>query len=219
VVIGEIGQEQRKEQLALGDTPNFAARLQSLASPGAIVLSDSTRRLAAGSFEYRDLGPHSLKGIGAPVRAWQALAASTVDTRFEAAHGSRLTPMVGRELELAVLMHAWRQAHSSKGGVVLLCGEPGIGKSRILRGLREKLGLEGIPACQYQCSPYFTNTALYPVADHFERVLGFGRNDSPELKLDRVQSELEGYGRPVLDASLIGRMLSHPPRRATGLWA
>ena len=216
VVIGEIGTGATQEQLALGDTPNFAARLQSLASPGAIVLSDSTHRLAAGSFEYRDLGLHSLKGIGAPVRAWQALAASTVDTRFEAAHGSRLAPMVGRELELTVLMHAWRQALSCKGGVVLLCGEPGIGKSRILRGLRENLGLEGIPACQYQCSPYFTNTALYPVVDHFERVLAFGRNDSPELRLDRVQSELEGYGRPALDASLIGRMLSLPAETRHG---
>ena len=118
--------------------------------------------------------------------------------------------MVGRDLEFAVLMHAWGRAKSGKGQLVLLCGEPGIGKSRILRALREKLSEEGIAAWHYQCSPYFVNSSLYPVIDNLERALRFEREDSPERRLDKLQQFLQAFGRPSLDSNLLGRLLSLP---------
>lgn len=210
VVVGDVGSGLLHEQLALGDTPNLAARLQALAPPNTVVLSAHTRELTGGSFEYRDLGAHVLKGFSEPVHAWQALAESGAESRFEAATRGALAPMVGRELEFAVLMHAWQRVKSGKGQVVLLCGEPGIGKSRILRALREGLAEEGVQPWQYQCSPYFANSALYPVIANLERALSFERDESPESKLDKVERFLEGYEQPKLDANLFARLLSLP---------
>jgi class 3 adenylate cyclase len=144
VVVGEMGSGASQEQLALGDTPNVAARLQNYARPNTVVLSDRTRQVASGAFEYLDLGSRLLKGISAPVRAWQAVRPSHAESRFEAASGASPTPMVGPGLELAALLHAWERARSGNGQLVMLSGEAGIGKSRILRALRERLPEAGI---------------------------------------------------------------------------
>ena len=217
VVVGDVGAGRSQEQLALGDTPNRAARLQALASPGSVVLSDETRRLVAGSFALRDLGLQTLKGIPEPVHAWHALSEKKSESRFEAATEGKLAPMVGRELEFSVVLHAWQRSCSGRGQVVLLCGEPGIGKSRILEALREKLIAEGIAAWQYQCSPYFANSALLPVIDHLERAVKFERQDSAETKLDKLAHLLRSYARPDLDANLIGRLLSLPAEARYGM--
>ena len=217
VVVGDVGAGESQEQLALGDTPNRAARLQALASPGTVVLSDGTRRLVARSFALRDLGLQSLKGIAKPVHAWRALSERKADSRFEAAKEGRLAPMVGRELEFSVVLHAWQRARLGRGQVVLLCGEPGIGKSHILQALREKLLEAGISAWQYQCSPHFANSALFPIIEHLERALAFERQDSAETKLDKLAHRLRGYARPDLDANLIGRLLSLPAEARYGM--
>ena len=219
VVVGDVGAGKSHEQLALGDTPNRAARLQALASPGSVVISDSTRRLVAGSFALRDLGLQSLKGLAEPVYAWHALSEGKAESRFEAATQGRFAPMVGRELEFAVVLHAWQRACSGRGQVVLLCGEPGIGKSRILQALREQLFGEGISPWQFQCSSYFANSALLPVIDHFERALKFERPDTAETKLEKLANLLGGLGRPDLDTSLIGRLLSLPSEARYGVLA
>ena len=210
VVVGDVGSGSTQEQLALGDTPNVAARLQALAPVGAVVLSDRTRRLTGGNFEYQDLGPQPLKGIADPVRAWRAVGRIATDSRFEAAHGGPLAPMIGRDSELTDLLQAWQLAKSGKGRAASLCGEPGIGKSRILRALRDRLSEEGITPWQYQCSPYFINTALYPVIDSFDRMLKLDRGDTPEARLDGLGRMLSRYGRPARDVNLIARLLSLP---------
>ena len=207
------------EQLALGDTPNVAARLQSLAPPGGVILSERTRQLTTRSFEYRDLGAHGLKGIDAPVHAWQALAERNAATRFEAGCGGPSAPMVGRELELAMLLHAWERAKSGRGQVVLLCGEPGIGKSRVWHALREKVSAEGVAPWQYQCAQDFANSAFYLAIDYFQRALRLGREPSPEARLERLHQMLRGYGRPQLDANLIGQLLSLPAEARYGALA
>ena len=141
VVVGDlIGEGVAQEQGVVGDTPNLAARLQSLAKPGQIVISNMTRRLTGGMFEYRDLGRVALKGLPNPVGAWQALGLSTVESRFEAQRGTSLTPLIGREEEFELLLRRWQRAKAGDGSVVLVSGEPGIGKSRIIHALFERLG-------------------------------------------------------------------------------
>jgi class 3 adenylate cyclase/tetratricopeptide (TPR) repeat protein len=210
VVVGDVGSGSTQEQLALGDTPNVAARLQALAPAGAVLLSDHTRRLTGENFEYEDTGSHSLKGIASPVHAWRALGQRRAESRFEATHHGPLAPMVGRDSEFTALMHAWQPAKSGNGQAVMLCGEAGIGKSRILRALRDRLTGEGISPWQYQCSPYFANTALYPVVDSLDRILKVDRDDTAEGRLDRLDKVLSQYGRPARDVNLIARLLSLP---------
>jgi hypothetical protein len=178
VVIGQGDALNEQERTAIGDVPNIGARLQALAVPDSLVVSERTRVLAADAFEYADLGEQSIKGIAEPVHAWQAQAERRSDTRFEA-RAVGPAPMVGRDFEYATLRHAWEQAKAGKGQMVLLCGEPGIGKSRLLHALREQLAGEGIGAWQYQCSPYFASSALYPVIERLERALRFDRHDTP----------------------------------------
>lgn len=216
VVVGDVGSGTTQEQLALGDTPNVAARLQASAPIGAVLLSDRTRRLTGGNFEYQDLGLQSLKGIANPVRAWRAIAQSSADSRFEAAHAGPLPPMVGRAAEFSALLAAWQPAKSGNGQAVTLCGEAGIGKSRILRALRDTLVEEGIAPWHYQCSPYFTNSALYPVIDSLDRMLKLDRDDTAEARLDRLEQMLLRFGRPARDVNLIARLLSLPSEARYG---
>ena len=141
------------------------------------------------------------------------------DGRFEAERDGPLAPMVGRELEFAVLLHAWERAKSGRGQVVLLCGEPGIGKSRIWQALRERLGEEGIAPWQYQCSPDFANSAFYLAIDYFERALKFEREPSLEKRLDKLHHMLQGYGMPATRCQFDRPVASaFPRRRATGSW-
>jgi class 3 adenylate cyclase/predicted ATPase len=199
VVVGDlIGEGVAQEHGVVGDTPNLAARLQSLAEPGQVVIANSSRRLTGGMFEYRDLGGVTLKGLADPVHAWQVLGASTVESRFEAQHEAALTPLVGREEELELLLRRWQRAKSGEGQVVLLSGEPGIGKSRLTVALQERLQCEPLTRVRYFCSPQHIDSAFHPVIDQLERAAQFDRLDTPAIKFRKLaslinQSSSSGY--------------------------
>jgi class 3 adenylate cyclase len=143
VVVGDlIGRGAAQEEAVVGETPNLAARLQALAAPGAVLVADATCRLVGGLFDSQDLGTHALKGFSEPVRAWRVIAAGRVAGRFEALRGASPAPLVGREQELAVLLDHWQQVKKGKGQAVMLNGEAGIGKSRIVFALCERLSVE-----------------------------------------------------------------------------
>jgi hypothetical protein len=164
VVVGDlIGSGASQEQAIVGDTPNLAARLQSVAEPNSVVVAESTRKLVGNLFELEDLGLQELKGISGPVRAWAALRPASVEGRFEAMHASGLTDLVGREEELDLLLRRWSKAKSGEGQVVLLSGEAGIGKSRLTAALLERLAAEPHTRLRYFCSPQHTDSALFPI--------------------------------------------------------
>ena len=176
---GQVGSNAARTVTAVGGTPNLAARLQGLAAADQIVIAASTRRLVGNAFELTDLGEHDLKGIAEPVHAWRVERALVTESRFDASRGdSALTPLVGREEELDLLLRRWSQAKDGEGQVVLLSGEPGIGKSRILSTLRERLDAQGVQALRFQCSPYYVNSAFWPIIDNFERTLKFARDET-----------------------------------------
>ncbi len=188
VVVGDlIGEGSAQERSVVGETPNLAARLQALAEPGAVVIAEGTRRLIGDLFEYRDLGAVELKGIAAPVPAWQALGTSSVDNRFEALRTSSLTPLVGREDELELLLGRWRRARAGDGQIVLLSGEAGIGKSRILAAFEQRLQGEPHSRLRFFCSPHHQDVTLYPFIAQIERAARFAREDKPEAKLDKLE--------------------------------
>ncbi|MGD8478265.1 MAG: adenylate/guanylate cyclase domain-containing protein, partial [Burkholderiales bacterium] len=199
------------EKGAVGETMNLASRLQSVAPVNAVVVSERVRRLAGGSFEYEDMGEQSLKGINQPTHAFRILGTSNTASRFEAAHGARLTPLVGRDLELGVLLDRWARAREGEGQVVLLGGEPGIGKSRILDALRERLESQGAKALRFQCSPYYINSAFWPSIANCERALKFSRDEPTNSKLDKLESLIvDHYQRPLSDVRFVASMLSIP---------
>jgi class 3 adenylate cyclase len=170
VVVGDlIGEGASLEQAVVGETPNLAARLQAFAEPGAVVIAPATRRLIGDRFRLQKLGRHEVKGLSEPVEAWAVEGVSAVESRFEAVRGGRLTGFVGREHELGLLMERWNLAQDGEGQVVLLSGEPGIGKSRILSELRGRLEAGHATSLRLQCSPYYVNSAFYPIIDNFER--------------------------------------------------
>ena len=212
VVVGDlIGEGASREQAVVGETPNLAARLQALAEPGTIVVPAATRRLLGNRFALRELGRHALKGLADPVEAWAVDGLSVSESRFESIRPGRLTGFVGREHELGLLMERWALAQDGEGQVVLLSGEPGIGKSRILGELRGHLEQAGARSLRFHCSPYYVNSAFYPIVDNFERALQFGREDTAEQKLDKLEALVIGqYGRPRADVRFIATMLSIP---------
>jgi class 3 adenylate cyclase len=164
VVVGDlVGKGPAQEQAVVGETPNLAARLQGLAEPSSVVIAESTRRLLGGGFELKSLGPQTLKGFDAPVPAWTVLGEAENISRFEASRWQGLTPFVGREHELALLLDRWRAASEGEGQVVLLSAEAGIGKSRILAALGERIDVEPHLRVSYQCSPHHVNDAFYPI--------------------------------------------------------
>jgi class 3 adenylate cyclase/tetratricopeptide (TPR) repeat protein len=190
VVVGDlIGSGVAQEQGVVGETPNLAARLQALAEPGAVVISLSTRRLTGGLFDYRDLGAVALKGFAETVPAWQALGASAAESRFEALRAST-TPLVGRGEEIDLLLRRWEQAKVGEGSVVLLSGEPGIGKSRIAETILERLRSEPHARLREFCSPHHQDTALYPSITQLERAAGFRRDDTDEQRLTKLEAVL-----------------------------
>ena len=173
VVVGDlIGSGASQEQAIVGETPNLAARLQGVAEANAVVVAESTRKLVGNLFELEDLGAKDLKGIGS-VRAWSALRAGSAEGRFEAFHGTGLTDIVGREEELELLLRRWSKAKTGEGQVVLLSGEPGIGKSRLTAALLERLAAEPHTRLRYFCSPQHTDSALYPIIRQMERAAAF----------------------------------------------
>src|SRR5215472_7332191 len=189
VVVGEVGGDTRHEHLALGETPNLAARLQGLAAPNTVVISAATVPLLGGFFACQALGLHRLKGFAQPLGVYQVLSESTARTRLEAAGRTGLTPLVGREQEMALLRERWAQVTDGLGQVVLLCGEAGIGKSRLVQVLTDHVASEPqawLTPCQ--CSPYYQHSALYPLIDLLERVvLRFEREEFPEQKRHKLE--------------------------------
>src|SRR5262249_10740121 len=164
VVVGDlIGSGASQEQAIVGETPNLAARLQVVAEPNSVVIAESTRKLVGNLFELGDLGAQDVKGISGPVRAWAAIRPSSVEGRFEAMHASGVTELVGREEELEIIMRRWSKATRGQGQVVLLSGEPGIGKSRLTAALLERAAPEPHTRLRYFCSPQRTDSALYPI--------------------------------------------------------
>jgi class 3 adenylate cyclase/predicted ATPase len=204
-----VGGEVVEHDVA-GDTPNLAARLQALAEPDTVVIAASTRRLLGNLFEYRDLGEIELKGIAAPVPAWQVLCPSAVASRFEALRGSALTPLVGRDEEIDLLLRRWERAKSGDGQVVLICGEPGIGKSRITAELEGRLNAEPHIRLRYFCSPYHQDSALFPFVDQLGRVSGFAPDDPPAARLEKLEALLARATPPDEDVAFIVDLLSLP---------
>src|SRR5262245_38131871 len=211
VVVGDlVGSGEAHERGIVGETPNLAARLQGIAEPNTVVIAEGTRRLLGNLFQLEDLGAKDLKGIARPVRAWAALRASSVESRFEALHAAGLTALVGREEEIELLLRRWSRAKISEGQVALLSGEAGIGKSRLTAALLECLATEPHTRLRYFCSPQHTDSALYPVIGQMERVAGFTYNDTPQAKLDKLDALLAQTSTTAQDAALFAEMLSLP---------
>ena len=183
VVVGDlIGSGEAQERGIVGETPNLAARLQAVAEPNTVVIADGTRRLLGNLFELEDLGAKELKGISGPIRAFAALRASAVESRFEALHATNLTALVGREEELELLLRRWSKAKTGEGQVVLLSGEAGIGKSRLTAALLENVASEPHTRLRYFCSPQHTDSAFYPIIGQMERAAGLAHGDTPQAQ-------------------------------------
>jgi class 3 adenylate cyclase/predicted ATPase len=213
VVVGDVGGGARQEQLALGETPNLAARLQGIAAFNTLVISAATYQLLGGFFACQSLGTPLLRGVAQPLEVYQVLYESMARSRLEVAGRAGLTPMVGREQEVGLLLERWAQVKDGAGQVVLLSGEAGIGKSRLVQVLKEHVGAEPqawLTPCQ--CSPYYQNSALYPMIDLLERVaLRFDREESHQQKLSKLEGFLVQYGLPLAEAvPLFAALLSLP---------
>ena len=212
VVAGElIGKGASQERAIVGDAPNLAARMQGIADPDSVVIAASTQRLVGALFEYELLDDLNLKGISGPVRAWKVLVESRIESRFEAAHADTLGHLAGREHELGLICERWKLAKGGEGQVVLLSGEAGIGKSRMVQALRNEIGDELHFRLRYQCSPHHTNSAFYPVIQRLERAAGFSSEDSGEVKLDKLEALLKPTAEDVATiAPLFAALLSLP---------
>lgn len=208
VVVGDLlGSGAAQEQAVVGETPNLAARLQALAEPNAVIIADPTRRLVGALFEVKDLGAQELKGFAVEQRAWRVLGESGVESRFAAFRGAE-TPLVGRAEELDLLVRRWQQAKAGEGRVVLLSGEPGIGKSRLTEALIQRIAGEAPARLRYFCSPHHQESALHPVVAQIARAAGFTRDDLPEEKLRKLTALLGGTGAE--DLPLLAELLSLP---------
>src|SRR5262245_45660142 len=211
VVVGDlIGEGSAQEQSVVGETPNLAARLQALAEPDTVVITASTRRLVGDLFEYRELGAVELKGLAAPVPAWQVLRPSAVASRFEALRGSALSRLVGRDDEIDLLLRRWACAEVGDGQVVLISGEPGIGKSRLVAALAERLRTEPHIRLRYFCSPYHQDSALYPFVDQLGRAAGFARDDMLTAKMEKLEALFAHAPPPGEDVAFLADLLSLP---------
>jgi hypothetical protein len=190
VVVGDLtAGDPSHECEVVGETPNLAARLQALAEPDTVVIDSNTRRLLGYLFEYRTLGPLSVRGFDDPVAVWQVARVSAVDSRFEALRATT-TPLIGRDEEIDLLLRRWDQAKRGEGGVVVVTGEPGIGKSRIAETILERLSNEPHTRLRYFCSPHHQHRALFPSITQLERAAGFRRDDTDEQRLDKLEAVL-----------------------------
>jgi class 3 adenylate cyclase/predicted ATPase len=181
-VLGEAGHEP----VAIGEAPGLAARLEAVAMRDTVVIAASTRHLTGGLFDYRERGPVAVEGLAEPVPAWRVIGTGTVVSRFEALRGGGLTPLVGRDEELDLLLRRWRQIQSGDGRVVLISGEPGIGKSRLARALQESVTRDAV--LSFYCSPNYQESPLYPIITQFERAAGFRRDDTPEERFAKFEA-------------------------------
>ena len=210
VVAGDIGSGERREQDAVvGETPNLAARLQAMADPNTILIGASTYRLVEGMFECDDLGAQNFKGISQAVNTYRVRAEGDAPSRFEAAAQRGLTPLVGRESEIGLLLNRWAHAKEGEGQVTLFSGEAGIGKSRIVRAFQDSLEAERHNRVLYYGSPYHQNSALYPVIYQIDRGLRFGKEDSAAQRLDKLETSLRDLDLSVENlAPLLASLLS-----------
>ena len=210
VVVGDlIGAGAAQERGVVGETPNLAARLQAMAAPGVLVIAESTRRQIGELFEMEDLGPQPLAGFVEPQRAWRVVGESGVLSRFEALR-SEASPLVGRDEELDLLLRRWQQAKVGEGRVVLVSGEPGIGKSRLSAALSQGIASEPHTRLRYFCSPYHQDSALYPSIVQLERAAGFARDDTVEQRLGKLRTLLEPGARGEDEIALLAELLSLP---------
>ena len=211
VVVGAMGGGGRQEQLALGETPNIAARLQGLAAPDTIVISETTARLVEGYFISHSLGMQDLKGLAHPLRVYRVLHASETQTRLDVGAIRGLTPLVGRDAEVTFLRERWTQVQDGLGQVVLINGEPGIGKSRLVQVLKEQVAGERSTRIEYHCASHTQHSALYPVITHLERALAFRHDDTPDDKLRKLEAAMAPYAWPLPDTvPLLAALLSLP---------
>ena len=211
VVVGAMGGEGRQEQLALGEVPNVCSRIQGLAEPNTLVISDATLRLVQGYFTCQDLGVQTLRGVAEPIAVYRVLSGSGVTSRLDVAQPRGLTPLVGRESEVALLLERWEQVKAGQGQVVLLTGDAGIGKSRLVQTLKDHVAHE--PHLRWECrsAEYAQNTVLFPLVELFQRLLRFEPQDTPEERLEKLEQMLRQYRLPVEESiSLFAPVLSLP---------
>jgi class 3 adenylate cyclase len=209
VVIGALGDDGRHEHLALGETPNIAARIQGLAQPNTVAISDATYRLVQGYFACQDLGAHALRGVTEAMRLYHVLGESGATSRLDVAQPRGLTPLVGRESEVAPLLERWEQVKAGQGQVVLLTGDAGIGKSRLVQVLKDHVANE--PHTRWECrsAEYAQNTALFPLTELFQRLLRFEAQETPDEKLEKLTYALSQYRLPLEESvQLFGPLLS-----------
>ena len=207
VVVSEMGKGERRELMALGEAPNVANRLQTIAHPNTVVLSAVTQHLIEGLFSFQPLGLRALRGVSAPIPVYRVLSEQDIRNRFELAISRGLTPVVGREEPLALVLQAWERVKSGNGQIVLVRGEAGIGKSRLLQSFKDRLIGDAHLRLEYHCSPYHQHSALYPIIDLLQRSLGFNREDTPEQKMRKLENALQDEER--------GLTFSHLPPEET----
>jgi class 3 adenylate cyclase/predicted ATPase len=207
-VVGDlIGEGAAQERGVVGETPNLAARLQALATPNALVIGEATRRQIGGLFHLEDLGPRQLAGFTGPQRAWRVVSESSEVNRFEALRSGQ-TPLVGREEEVALLKRRWEQAKCGEGRVVLISGEPGIGKSRLVTELDGRLRGENYTRLRYFCSPHHGNSPLYPIIGQLASAAAFDRTDAHSAKWAKLRALLVSTNTDVQDVALLGDLLA-----------
>jgi class 3 adenylate cyclase/predicted ATPase len=199
VVIGALGDDGRHEHLALGETPNIAARIQGLAAPNTVAISEATSRLVQGYFACQDLGAHALRGVTASMHLYRVLGESGATSRLEVAQPRGLTPLVGRESEVALLLERWAQARHGQGQVVLLTGDAGIGKSRLVQMLKDQIASEQHVRWECRSAEYYQNTALFPLIELFQRLWQFETQETPEAKGAQLEHVLSQYRLPLED--------------------
>jgi predicted ATPase len=212
VVVGDLlGTGAAQEEAVVGDPPNLAARLQAIAGSGEVVVAEQTRRLLGGLFELEDLGPCELRGFAEPINAWRIVRKRAAESRFEALHTAGLSPLVGREQELGLLLERWHLAKNGEGQAMLLAGEAGIGKSRLIEALRERIADEPHTRISHRALPYHANTVLWPFIDQLERAAAFERDDTPPIRLSKLVSLLAQGTDDLTEAvPLIAALLGIP---------
>jgi class 3 adenylate cyclase/tetratricopeptide (TPR) repeat protein/energy-coupling factor transporter ATP-binding protein EcfA2 len=218
VVVGDlVGESGRDVEAVIGETPNLAARLQQLAEPGHVVVGEATRQLIGRTFEAADLGGHDLKGFDAAVRAWRITGETAVDSRFEAAHDAALTRMIGREEEMSRLLESWQSAIDDRGRMLLLSGEAGIGKSRLVEALCGAVQEQRHFRLRFQCSPLHANSAFHPIIQRLERAAGLVLGDDNDDKLDKLEALLRSsVGEVDATTPLFAALLSIPAEARYG---
>jgi len=209
VVVGElVGAGEAQERNVVGETPNLAARLQSAAAPNTVVIDATTWRLASDSFDYEAIPPAALKGFQEPISAWRVLRERTIASRFEALRTASRTPLIGREEDMELLLRRWQQIKGGEGRVVLLAGEPGIGKSRLTAALEDKLKDEAHVCLRYFCQPHHQGSALQPILAQLQHVAGFRPNDTPPERRAKLQNLLAtDAGGAAADVELFAELM------------